>query len=172
MNGLSLDIAGAAEQPVLANLLQFYVHDFSQLFGGTSRCDLSDDGRYSIDIPLADWWQAPAHIPLLFRLDGILAGFALLNAVTHSRLPADRNIAEFFVVRKYRRAGLGLAAAQALFTRYSGRWEAAVMRSNTGARNFWQHAITRHPALADTHVADHNDSSWNGTIFRFVISAS
>ena len=166
---LAIDIATAAERPVLENLVQLYIHDFSELFAGTPRGDLSDDGRYRVDIPLDRWWQAADHIPLLLRLDGRLAGFALLNAAPHGIAPVDHNVAEFFVVRKYRRAGLGTAAAHALFSRYPGRWEAAVMRGNSAARGFWERCITTHPALIDIAIADSTHFSWNGTIFRFRI---
>lgn len=170
MDGLSIDRATAAERPVLENLVQLYIHDFSELFAGTPRGDLSADGRYLVDIPLADWWHRPDHIPLLLRFHGKLAGFALLNGTSHSGTATDRNMAEFFVVRKYRRQGLGIATAQAIFSRYPGRWEAAVMRANTGARAFWHRAITTHPALARIDIAESNNARSNGTIFRFTTS--
>lgn len=170
--GLGIDSASPAERTVLENLVQLYIHDFSELFTGTPRGYLSDDGRYAVDIPLADWWQAPDHVPLLLRCHGRLAGFALLNAASHSGGAVDRNMSEFFVVRKYRRQGLSLAAAQAIFSRYPGRWEAAVMRKNTGARAFWQRAIPSHPGLAHIEIADRSHFSWDGTIFRFDIAPS
>jgi predicted acetyltransferase len=170
IDALTIDLAGAAERPVLANLLQLYIHDFSELFAGTARCDLEADGRYRYEIPLDDWWRAPDHIPLLLRVDGRIAGFALLNATAHSGAVVDRNMAEFFIVRKYRRSGVGTTAAHALFTRYPGRWEAAVMRANHSARGFWAKAITSHPALAAIDTSDCNDTRWNGTLFRFDIT--
>jgi predicted acetyltransferase len=169
LEGLSVDVATADERPIFDNLLQLYVHDFSELFAGTPRCDLGDDGRYAVDIPIGTWWTAAQHVPLLFRLDGRLAGFALLNATGHGDVPIDRNVAEFFVVRKYRRTGLGRAAAQTLFSRYPGRWEAAVMRANTGARTFWDRTITSHGALAGIEIGESSNFTWNGTIFRFAI---
>ena len=170
IDGLSLDIAGAHEQPVLANLVQLYIHDFSELFAGTPRGDLESDGRYRSDIPLANWWGTADHIPLLIRMHGKLAGFVLLNATTHSGAAADRNIAEFFVARKYRRQGVGRATAHALFSRYPGRWEAAVMRANSGARAFWQRTIESHPALGSLDAADRSHFTWDGTVFRFTIA--
>ncbi len=169
IDGLAIDSARADEQPVIENLVQLYIHDFSELFAGTPRGDVAADGRYVVDIPLANWWREADHVPLLFRLHGTLAGFALLNAHTHSGAPADHNIAEFFVLRKYRRLGVGRAAAQALFSRYPGRWEAAVMRANTGARAFWHQAIGSHPALRHMEAAERGHFTWDGTIFRFVI---
>lgn len=168
-NGLRVDIAGADERTVLANLVQLYIHDFSALFAGSPRCDLDADGRYHPDIPLANWWSLPDHIPLLVHVYGKLAGFVLLNATTHSGAVADRNIAEFFIVRKYRRMGVGRAVAHTLFSRYPGRWEAAVMRANSGARAFWQRTIAAHPALDAMEAADRGHFTWDGTIFRFTI---
>jgi len=166
---LAIDIATADERPILENLVQLYIHDFSELFAGTPRADLGADGRYPVDIPIGNWWLIVDHIPLLIRFHGKLAGFILLNATTHSGAAADRNIAEFFVVRKYRRLGLGRAAAQAVFSRYPGRWEAAVMRANTGARDFWQRTISTHPALTQFNAAERSHFTWAGTIFRFDI---
>ncbi len=172
IDGLAIDPASAAERPVLENLIQLYIHDFSELFAGTPRGNLSDDGRYAIDIPVERWWQRDDHLPLLFRLQGKLAGFALLNATPHGMAPVDHNVAEFFVVRKYRRAGLGTAAAHALFSRYPGRWEAAVMRGNAGARAFWQRCIASHPQLAGMADAESSNFTWDGTIFRFEIAVA
>jgi predicted acetyltransferase len=170
MTGLTIAVASIDERPVLDNMLQLYIHDFSELHAGTPRCDLAVDGRYHPDIPLGAWWQAPDHIPLLLRVDGKLAGFALLNATAHSGATVDRNMAEFFVVRKYRRAGIGTAAAHAIFSRYPGRWEAAVMRANTGARRFWEACITSHPALTHLDIAEQGDFVWDGAILRFEIA--
>ncbi len=169
---VSVDPATAAEQSVIANMVQLYIHDFSGLFAGTPRCDLDDDGLYRPDIPLADWWRLPDHLPLLLRVDGKLAGFALINGHGHGGVPVDRNVAEFFVVRKYRRTGVGGAAALAIFSRYQGQWEAAVMRANTGARAFWAATIAAHPGVTGIEVEDCHDDRWNGTLFRFAIRPS
>jgi predicted acetyltransferase len=169
-SGLHIAIAAADERSVVDNLVQLYIHDFSELFAGTARGDLGNDGRYVVDIPVALWWQDTDRIPLLIRIDGKLAGFALVNAVAHSGETVDRNMAEFFIVRKYRRLGAGTAAAHAIFSRYPGRWEAAVMRANHGARDFWTHSIASHPGAHGMTAADCHDDRWNGTLFRFTIA--
>ena len=170
IKGLSIDPAAASEQAIIANMLQLYIHDFSELFAGSARCDLDNDGLYRPDIPLADWWQLPGHFPLLFRVASKLAGFALINDHGHSGEAVDSNVAEFFVVRKYRRAGVGLAAAHTIFSRWPGQWEAAVMRANTGARTFWAHAIADYPGARAVDAVDCRDERWDGTLFRFAVS--
>lgn len=166
---LSVDLAEPAEQAVIANLLQLYIHDFSELFAGTPRCDLDGDGLYRPDIPLPDWWRLPNHVPLLIRVDGRLAGFALINDHGHSGFAVDWNVAEFFIVRKYRRTGVGRAAARAIFDHWPGQWEAAVMCANTGAQAFWAGAIAGHPGVKAIEANDCDDARWNGTLFRFAV---
>ena len=111
-------------------------------------------------------------MPLLFRLEGRPVGFALLNATSHSGHPVDRNVAEFFVVRKHRRSGLGTAAAHALFAQRPGRWEAAVARPNTAALAFWRRAVESCPGVEAIEETDHATPAWNGPILRFWAPAS
>lgn len=166
---IAIDVAQASDRCVLEALIQLYVHDFSALFAGTQRCDLGDDGRFVLDSPLDSWWQAPGHVALLIRREGRLAGFAQIEGV--GATDAVRRVAEFFIVRKYRRTGLGTAAAAMVFDRYPGRWQAAVMRRNAGARAFWAHAIAAHPQLLTSEVDDSADADWDGPVFRFRIGA-
>ncbi len=164
--GLEVTIARPDERPALANLMQFYIHDFSEFFAGTARGELEDDGRFE-DYPLDDYWRDPANVPLLLRVDGRMAGFALLDAGSHSGRPVDRNMAEFFIARKHRRGGVGLAAARIIFTRWPGVWEAAVARRNTAALAFWRKAIRGHPLAEDVEESDLTTKAWNGWVLRF-----
>jgi predicted acetyltransferase len=166
---ITVEVAQAADRDPLEALIQLYIHDFSALFAGTARCDLGDDGRYALDSPLAAWWQVPGHVALLVRREGRLAGFAQIEGA--GAADTVRRVAEFFIVRKYRRTGLGTAAAAMVFDRYPGPWQAAVMRRNTGARASWDHAISSHPRLLASQVDDVADADWDGPVFRFRIGA-
>jgi predicted acetyltransferase len=154
------------DRAALANMMQLYAHDFSEFWAGTARGALSDQGLFPA-YPLDDWWREPNHIPLLVKVGGELAGFSLLNAASHSGAPVDRNMAEFFIVRKHRRCGAGTVATRAIFARFPGRWETAVVRQNTGALAFWRHAIC---SLAeDVEEIDLATDAWNGAVLRFRI---
>lgn len=170
MPDIALALARPEDGPALANLMQLYVHDFSEHWAGTDRGELGDDGRFE-DYPLHAYWAEEGRIPLLFRLDGRLVGFALVNGHSHSGKPADRNMAEFFIVRKHRRGGAGTAAAHAVFSRYPGLWEAAVARRNVGALAFWRRCVAEHPKVSDVEEWDFNSDDWNGPILRFRIGA-
>jgi predicted acetyltransferase len=168
--GLTIEAAASAERPLLENLTQLYLHDFSALYADTNRLDLGSDGLFQPDPPLDRWWTEPDHLPLLLRWHGKPAGFALINRHSHMGAPIDHGVAEFFVVRKYRRLGLGAAAAHAVFGHLPGRWEAAVMRSNAKAQMFWEAAIRNCPKASAITAHDRADGEWNGCIFGFSIA--
>lgn len=168
MSGVDVAVALPAERGALANLMQLYVHDFSELWSGRPEGELEDDGRFA-DYPLDAYWREPDHIPLLLRRDGRLIGFALLNAASHSGRPVDHNMAEFFIVRKHRRGGAGTLAARTVFSRYPGLWEAAVARRNLAALAFWRKAVQQHARAAEMEETDVATEAWNGPILRFRI---
>lgn len=162
-------VQGQARRPIEA-LWQLYVHDFSELWAGQARAELEPDGRFHLG-PLLAYWADPGCIAHLIRAGGHIAGFALVDRTTHSGRPLDRNMAEFFVVRKHRRSGVGRRAAHALFTAYPGQWEAAVARANTGALHFWRCAVGSHPGATHIEEVDMSDRRWNGPVLRFRIGA-
>jgi predicted acetyltransferase len=130
--------AAPDQEPVVANLLELYSHDFSEFH----EIELGADGKFGyISLPL--YWREPNRRPFLIRVDGKLAGFVL--AKRGSEVSGDETIwdmAEFFVVRRYRRRGIGTFVAHELWREIPGRWEIRVMESNRSAHLFWAHAIS------------------------------
>jgi predicted acetyltransferase len=127
-----MQIVPAAEQDksVLRRLLELYQHDFSEFDGR----DLDAHGEYGY--PYIDhYWTEPERHPFLFAVDGRWAGLALVRA------GSPNDMAEFFVIRKYRRAGLGRQAAGELLRQFPGRWAVRQLRSNPAATAFWRAVI-------------------------------
>lgn len=159
----------AADRAAIASMMQLYTHDFSEQWAGTPRGELGDDGRFP-DYPLDPWWRDEDCIPLLIRAGGKLAGFALLNRVTHTGNLPDRNMAEFFVVRKHRGSGVALTAAHEILRRHPGVWEAAVARKNLRALAFWRKVVAMHPLAVEAKEHDVATAAWNGPVLRFRIT--
>lgn len=160
--------ARADEAPIVANLMQFYIHDFSELwFDREVEGELGPDGRYSDYPDLGSYWTDPTRQAWLFRVRGLPVGFALVNDLAHAPTPVNRAVAEFFVVRKHRRRGVGIAAAHALFGSAWGVWEAAVVRRNAGALAFWRRAAQSYPGVRDIVEEDRHDAQWDGAVLRF-----
>jgi len=158
--------AGPEQEPVFQNLFQFYTHDFSEFWAGTARGDLPPHGRFA-PYPMAPYWTDPAWSAFLIWNDGLLAGFALTNDAPHSGRPTGRSVAEFFILRKHRRGGVGRAAAWALFSTRPGGWEAAIVRKNVAAAAFWRTAVEGAPRASNIEVIDAETAHWNGPIVRF-----
>lgn len=141
---LEVHEATPADREVLERLIGFYFYDFSEFDGR----DVQADGSYHYQ--WLDAYQTDAdRRAYLFRVDGQFAGFALV------RLIDPIEIAEFFVLRKYRRGGTGTAAARQVIARHPGRWLISQIPNNKPATSFWRRAIpvpfTQHE-LANGHV--------------------
>jgi predicted acetyltransferase len=159
---VSLTRARKQDRARLEALLQLYAHDFSEVLG----MDVGDDGRF--DTPRIDeYFGDPRSHAFLIRVGGRLAGFALVRRC--SRLSGDKNVCdveEFFVLRKYRRHGVGERAARWLFDRFRGRWEVREKAENRGAIAFWRRVIRRYTRRKlDEIVLD--DQRWRGPVQRF-----
>lgn len=159
---ISLDPAVREERGALQNLLQLYAYDWSELLP----LDVGRDGRFD-DYPLDAYWLEPWRHPLLLRVDGQVAGFALV--CERSRLTGAAGVtdmAELFVMRRYRRKGMGRAAAFAAFDRFKGAWEVRQRPENVEATAFWRRAIHRYTNGTYTERAV-NDSTWVGLVQSF-----
>jgi predicted acetyltransferase len=144
-----VEIARASKEqaPILANLLELYAHDFSEFH----ELELDAEGRFGYEqLPL--YWKERDRHPFLVKVDDKLAGFVLIRK--GSQVSNDENVrdvAEFFIVRRYRRLGIGMKAAHDVWRRFPGKWEVRVMERNGNAKEFWGRAIgeftgeTAHP---------------------------
>jgi predicted acetyltransferase len=165
-SSVSLTEGRVKDAPVIQNLVQLYTHDFSELWAGTARGDLRPEGKFD-PYPLDEYWSRPNWSAWLIWRGAALAGFALLNDQSHSGLPTTHNVAEFFILRKYRGQGAGRIAAQALFSRYPGQWEAAIARKNVAAHKFWRSIIEGAPQASARQELDVRSDQWNGPVLRF-----
>jgi predicted acetyltransferase len=171
-NDVEITPASEAERPLIESMFQYYIYDFSEMGSADDDdFDLGSDGTFGRYDYMDAYWREPARIPLLIRRGGKLAGFALLNAHSHSGLPVDRNVGEFFVMRKYRRGGVASAAVRAILTRYPGRWEAATMQRNKAAQAFWPRAVAATPGVRDLTTLQGDGVEWTGPILRFTVEA-
>jgi predicted acetyltransferase len=131
--------AGPEQQLILANLLELYAHDFSEF----RDIEKGPDGKFGYDrLPLY-WSDADRH-PFLLRMNGRLAGLILVKR--GSEVSGDSTVwdmAEFFVLRGYRKRGIGTQMAHQVWKQFPSRWEIRVMESNLLAFRFWVNAISK-----------------------------
>lgn len=166
MAAIELEPVGRDRRETLVNLFQLYAHDFSDQWWDRPEGELGEDGRLEEYGLLDNYWSKPRHEAMLIRKNGRIAGFVFVNDYSHSRLPLDYQIAEFFVARKHRRGGVGKAAALEVIRARPGLWEIAVARRNEGAKPFWR-AVAHAVAGEAVGEIDQNDDRWDGLILRF-----
>lgn len=129
-------------KPIVGHLMQLYMYDFSEFVD----LDVDEDGLYPEYKNLDDYWTGDANrFPYLVHLNGKHAGFVLVRFITD----ADRSyfsIAEFFVLKKYRRQGMGKEVAMQVFDLHKGEWEVFQKENNVPAQLFWRNVIDQYTA--------------------------
>ena len=155
--------ASREQAPILANLLELYAHDFSEFYG----VELGPDGRFGYkNLPL--YWSEPGRHPFLVRIDGKLAGFVLVKRGSDVTGNEDVwDMAEFFVLRAYRRRGVGTQIAREIWTRFPGAWEIRVLQANVSALNFWARAIAAFTGeVIQSFGVEKDGDHWNLFLFQ------
>jgi predicted acetyltransferase len=134
---MQVEVIAAAEldKEVLRNLMQLYIHDLSEAEG----FDVDPHGRFWYRW-LDHYWTQEGRHPYLVRVDGKWAGFVLVRE--HSS-DGRHSIAEFFVMRKYRRLGVGTRVADQTLRSLPGKWEVHQAERNVTAQAFWRGVIAQ-----------------------------
>ena len=132
---IALIPAGEADRDVLQAMGRFYVYDMSEYTGWAC----PPDGLYEC-ADFGTWWSEPGAHCFFIEVDGERAGFVLIDR--NATLPqTEYNVAEFFVMRKFKGRGVGRAVATMIFDRFRGPWEVMQLLDNRGAIRFWRKVI-------------------------------
>lgn len=138
---MSMGLVPAREKHLIHNMMQFYLYDFTQFLD----IDLNDQGMFNPYPDLDQYWtQRDRSYAYVIRYQNKPAGFALVDRMENIS-EADYYLTEFFIMKKYRRYGLGTWASWQLFDRLQGRWKVTQVSSNLPAQAFWRkvlHAYT------------------------------
>jgi len=145
-----LDVAASSDAGLLANLLELYMHDLSEAFPDI---ELGTDGRFGYETLPLYWSEPDCRFPFLIRYGTRVAGFVMVTRGSPaSDDPGVFDVAEFFVIRRHRRSGVGRRAAFLVWDRLPGRWIVRVSEGNTGAVPFWAGVIAEYTRGAATEL--------------------
>jgi predicted acetyltransferase len=136
-NEIKLVEARREDKPVLRQLLELYAHDFSEF----DQADVDEHGFYGYDYFDCYWTEANRH-PFLIRVNGKLAGLVLVSDYCYIlEDKSAKSVSEFFVMRKYRRRGIGKTVAGKVFDQFPGKWEIIEHEANLAAKAFWKTVV-------------------------------
>ena len=162
---VALDVATASDAILLSNLLELYIHDLSVVF---PHVELGADGRFGYArLPL--YFAEPGRrFAFVIRSGGRVAGFVLAKRGSPAVSDPDvLDVAEFFVLRRYRRSGIGRQAASLLWSQLPGRWTVRVSEGNPGALDFWRDAVAIFTRGEWTELTMHGEPNpWRVFLFE------
>ncbi len=127
------------DKSVLRNLMELYVYDFSEYM----QWDVDEHGLFGYKY-LDNYWTDPDRHPFLVTVAGKLSGFVLVRAIDSPEHQPTHSIAEFFVLRKYRRQGIGRVVAHRIFDMFSGKWSVHEIEENQLGKAFWHKVISEY----------------------------
>ncbi|AZN41430.1 GNAT family N-acetyltransferase [Paenibacillus albus] len=165
---IEVDLVPYEDKTVLYHLVQLYRYDSSEFDGHV----LNNHGLYLYKY-FDHQWTAEYRRPLLIKVEGEIAGFVLVSLdvpkeyLKLSTAEKTNVISEFFIMRKFRRRGIGRYVAQMIFERFSGTWEVRQTAGNQPAYMFWKRVISEHKPNNSYQEMFLNNESWNGPVFVF-----
>ncbi|MFI4937187.1 MAG: GNAT family N-acetyltransferase [Candidatus Berkiellales bacterium] len=140
LKNLQIIPATLEDYPIIQNMGRFYVYDMSEYMGFEPGWEIPSNGLYEC-IDFKKYWEDPNAFPFLIRYRHELAGFFIVDK-KGSDPTIDYNMAQFFILRKFKSKGVGNAIAITCFKKFSGIWEVMVELENTGAYRFWKKIIS------------------------------
>jgi len=127
------------EKSVLRSLMQLCLHDYSEFNGE----DVNEHGLFEYKY-VDHYWTEPGRYPFFVKVSGKLAGFALARTLDAEGDETMYSLAEFFIMRKYRRQGIGTEVAVRLFDMFPGEWHVGQELGNIPAQTFWKKVVSRY----------------------------
>lgn len=128
------------QKSVFIQMLELYNYDFSEF----SNDDINEYGYFGYK-HIDDYWNEKGRYPFFIRVNRKLAGLVLVRSCCeYNNLSNPYNIAEFFVMKKYRKKGVGRVAAIKIFNMFHGSWEISYWTNNLPAQNFWNKVISEY----------------------------
>ncbi len=121
------------------NLFQYYIYDMSEYTGWAPFTNGTFAVVDSVTM-LSDYWHKAGHYPYLIMAGEEVAGFSLIR--NYPQLVNTYDMGQFFVLRKFKRQGIGEAAFKLSVQAHPGKWLVRVLGDNLAAKSFWNRVIS------------------------------
>ena len=144
--------AAEADRAAVERMFVFYIYDMSAYFQGP--CAVDGHATPCPWLPL--YWTEPERHAMLIDVAGQTAGFVLFRALDDGPQP-HHELAEFYVMPRFRRRGVGRAAARQAFEMKRGHWRVAQLPSNLPGIAFWQSVIAAVPTYWSQQATELKD---------------
>lgn len=134
LSALEVRLATVADREPLRRMLELYQYELSDIW------DQDIDGAGQYGYAMDRYWDTPGNYAYVALFEGCYAGFALVD--DQVKLPGGQYwMDQFFVLKKYRRRGLGRELAARVIARHPGQWQIGQMVDNHPAQSFWRETL-------------------------------
>lgn len=142
MNNINIEIKeiSITEKPILENMMKMYCYEWSQY----NLFDIDEKGQFPFEKYLHYYFEKPNRYNYFILVNGILAGFALVDDDFPIKNNSDYSLGEFFIMYKYRRLGIGSYLANYLFDKYKGKWQIGFHPHNIISNSFWIKVVSEY----------------------------
>jgi predicted acetyltransferase len=163
---MSYEFRRATDQdfPAVQQMLELYQYELSDIWPQ----ELDGEGRYGYDLSRhIEGLRSFAYVALE---SGHFAGVALVAPACVTRTEGLW-MEQFFILKKYRRSGIGNALARHVLASHGGPWEIGEMPANLAAQAFWRKAIAE---VTDGRFAEVRvtEGWWHGVVQCFDVRAA
>jgi predicted acetyltransferase len=98
--------------------MEKYDYEFSQY----ENIDVNDIGLYGYNY-IDHYWTEENRYAFFIKINGKLAGFIMVNNIDETEMKTNFSMAEFFIMYKYKRLGIGAYAVKNIFEKFKGKWK-------------------------------------------------
>ncbi len=143
----------------LQQMLELYQYDLSDIW----QQDADTEAKYGYNL---ERYQLDERFHAHVALDGSqYAGFALVSPAVVTRKEGSW-MEQFFVLKRYRRTGIGRALALHSLEGHPGPWEVGQMPSNVAAQAFWRKVISERTRGEYVEIQV-TEGWWQGQVQQF-----
>lgn len=130
-------LATKKDLPVFESLALFYLYEMLPFV----EVDFLKGGKGAGAVfKLPCYFEDPKRHPFLIRVDGEVAGFALVHPFGLEE-KIDWCMGEFFILRRFQGTGVAAKAVEYFFEKFKGLWEITVPPENIRSKRFWEKVL-------------------------------
>jgi predicted acetyltransferase len=154
--------ASINDKLIIRNMMELYNYDLSEY----EDSNLNEHGLYEYKY-IDNYWTEGNRHPFIVKVNDKLAGFVLAGKYgSVTSYPTDYSIAEFFILKKYRKNGVGKTVAFVVFNKFRGNWEVKQLKKNSISHSFWRKVIAQYTLNNFEEITNFTEI-WEGPIQRF-----
>lgn len=128
-----LELVEGGKIHILENLMALYLHDLSEF---SLDLKVNEAGKFVYD-GLEFYFSTKELKPFFVYFEDEIAGFILLNSGRYVPMIIDYSVHEFFILKSFRKKGIGAIAIKQIFDMYKGKYKIVQLKNNKLAIDFW-----------------------------------